>query len=150
MRSSTLTSRTRKSGKCSRMMATAAMVSRAGTSPQQAITTSGECSPSFPAHSQIPMPAARCRLAALMLRYCGAGCLPALTTLTTLTKGRLRWHWSITIKTRPVGTRNSSFGSVLPCHCLRVSSKTACRPLEIVSSGPKIRKFRWICDFVTG
>ena len=41
-------------------MSTAASVSRVGTSPAQAITTSGSLPPSLLAHSQMPMPAVQC------------------------------------------------------------------------------------------
>ena len=43
-----------RSGKCSRMIETAASVSSVGTSPQQAMTTSGARSWSLLAHGQIP------------------------------------------------------------------------------------------------
>src|SRR5208282_3255490 len=58
MRSTTLTTRIFKSGKCSRMMDTAASVSSVGTSPQQAMTTSGATPWSLLAHCQMPMPTA--------------------------------------------------------------------------------------------
>ena len=44
--------------------------------------------------------------------------------------------------TPPLGARNSSFSTVSASHCRLVTSKTASRRLETVSSGPKIRKFR--------
>ena len=34
------------------------------------------------AHSQIPMPAVQCLIASSIVSHCGAGCLPATTTLT--------------------------------------------------------------------
>ena len=40
-----------------------------------------------------------------------------------------------------VGRRRSSVGTTSPSHCLFVTSNTAVRRLEAVSSGPKIRKF---------
>jgi hypothetical protein len=51
-------------------------------SPQQAITTSGSAPRSLLAHSQIPIPAAQCLIAWSIVKNCGAGCLPATTTLT--------------------------------------------------------------------
>ena len=51
--------RTFNEGKCDRSSDTAAIVSRVGTSPQQASTTSGAPGKSFDAHSQ--MPARRCQ-----------------------------------------------------------------------------------------
>ena len=47
-------------GQCWRRMSTAASVSSVGTSPQQAITTSGSPPRSLLAHSQMPMPAVQC------------------------------------------------------------------------------------------
>ena len=61
---------------------TAASVSRVGTSPQQAITTSGSPPLSLLAHSQMPRPAVQCLIAWSMVSHWGAGCLPATTTLT--------------------------------------------------------------------
>ena len=63
-------------------METAASVSSVGTSPQQAMTTSGAASWSLLAHGQMPMPAVQCLTAASIVSHCGAGCLPATTTLT--------------------------------------------------------------------
>src|SRR5438270_9394655 len=48
--------RTFSSGACFRRRSTAASVSKVGTSPQQAITTSGSPPWSLLAHSQIPSP----------------------------------------------------------------------------------------------
>jgi len=63
-------------------METAASVSSVGTSPQQAITTSGALPWSLLAHYQMPAPSAQCFAAASMVSHWGAGCLPAITTLT--------------------------------------------------------------------
>src|SRR4029450_4415570 len=70
-----------------------ASVSRVGTSPQHAITTSGSPPSSLDAHAQMPMPAAQWLIAASSDNHCGAGCLPATMTLTRL---RLRRHSSVT------------------------------------------------------
>ena len=64
-----------------------------GTSPQQAMTTSGLPSWSLLAHSQMPMPAEQCLMAASMSSHCGSGCLPATMTLTRLRDSR---HWWVT------------------------------------------------------
>src|SRR5882724_12163031 len=64
-----------------------------GISPAHAITTSGSPSLSLLAHSQMPMPAVQCLMAASMSRYCSAGCFPATMTLI---KSRLRRQWSVT------------------------------------------------------
>jgi hypothetical protein len=56
MRSTTLITRIFTPGKCWRSRSTAASVSRAGTSPAHAMTTSGSPSWSLLAHSQMPMP----------------------------------------------------------------------------------------------
>ena len=56
MRFTTLMTRTFTSGICWRIRSTAARVSSVGTSPQQAITTSGSPPLSLLAHSQMPMP----------------------------------------------------------------------------------------------
>ena len=63
---------------------TAASVSRVGTSPQQAMTTSGSQPLSLQAHSQMPSPrgAVLDRLVQGEPLH-GAGCLPATTTLPT-------------------------------------------------------------------
>ena len=82
MRSTILTTRSFRLGKCSRRMDTAASVSSVGTSPQQAMTASGAASWSLLAHCQMPMPSVQCLTAASMVNHCGAGCLPAITTLT--------------------------------------------------------------------
>ena len=63
-------------------METAASVSSVGTSPQQAMTTSGSPPWSLLAHGQMPMPSVQCLTAASIVSHCGAGCLPAITTLT--------------------------------------------------------------------
>jgi hypothetical protein len=63
IRSTTLMTRTFTSGACWRMMSTAARVSSVGTSPQQAMTTSGSPPRSLLAHSQIPIPAVQCLMA---------------------------------------------------------------------------------------
>src|SRR5271166_3621264 len=55
IRSTTLTTRIFSSGRCSRIMETAASVSSVGTSPQQAMTTSGARPWSLLAHGQIPV-----------------------------------------------------------------------------------------------
>jgi hypothetical protein len=68
--------------KCSRKRLTAASVSNVGTSPADAMTTSGTAPRSLLAHSQMPMPAVQCLMAASRSRYCRAGCLPATMTLT--------------------------------------------------------------------
>ena len=67
IRSTTFTTRTSKSGTCRRSMSTAARVSIVGTSPAQAITTSGSCPASLLAHGHSPAPAAQCRTAASMI-----------------------------------------------------------------------------------
>ena len=69
-------------GQCLRSRSTAASVSSVGTSPQQAITTSGSPPRSLLAHSQMPMPAVQCLIASSIVSHCGAGCLPATMTLT--------------------------------------------------------------------
>ena len=74
--------RTLSSGRCWRSSSTAASVSSVGTSPQQAITTSGSLPLSLLAQSQMPMPAVQCLIAWSIVSHCGAGCLPATTTLT--------------------------------------------------------------------
>src|ERR1039457_1073303 len=56
MRSTTLTTRIFRPGRRSRRMETAASVSSVGTSPQQAMTTSGATPWSLLAHCQMPMP----------------------------------------------------------------------------------------------
>ena len=63
-------------------MSTAASVSSVGTSPAQAITTSGSLPLSLLAKSQMPMPRVQCRTACSMDSQFGAGCLPATMTLT--------------------------------------------------------------------
>ena len=45
------------------------------------LTTSGATSWSLLAHGQMPMPAVQCLIAASIESHCGAGCLPAITTL---------------------------------------------------------------------
>ena len=82
MRSTMLITRIFNCGKCSRKSSTAARVSIVGTSPQQAITTPGSLPLSLLAHSQMPMPAVQCLMAASMSSHCGAGCLPATMTFT--------------------------------------------------------------------
>ena len=67
---------------CSRRSWTAASVSSVGTSPAQAITTSGSLPRSLLAHSQMPIPAVQCLTAASMSSHCGDGCLLATITLT--------------------------------------------------------------------
>ena len=59
-------------------METAASVSSVGTSPQQAMTTSGAAPWSLLAHCQMPMPSVQCLTAASIVSHCGAGCLPAI------------------------------------------------------------------------
>ena len=56
IRLTTLTTRTFSSGRCLRISSTAASVSSVGTSPQQAMTTSGSPPLSLLAHSQMPRP----------------------------------------------------------------------------------------------
>ena len=82
IRSTTLTTRTFSVGRCSRSSETAASVSTVGTSPQQAITTSGAPSVSVDAHSQIPAPRVQWMTASSMHSHCHSGCLPATMTLT--------------------------------------------------------------------
>ena len=82
IRLTTLMTRTFRSGACRRSRSTAASVSNVGTSPQQAITTSGSPPRSLLAHSQMPSPASQCLSASSIVSHCGAGCLPATTTLT--------------------------------------------------------------------
>ena len=82
MRSTTLITRIFSCGKYPRSMSTAANVSSVGMSPQQAMTTSGSPPRSFEAHSQIPIPAVQCLIAASMSRYWSAGCLPATMMFT--------------------------------------------------------------------
>jgi len=82
VRSTTLTTRIFKYGRRSRRMETAASVSRVGTSPQQAMTTSGTTPWSLLAHCQMPMPWMQWLTAASIVSQTGAGCLPAITTLT--------------------------------------------------------------------
>ena len=89
----TLITRIFRSGMYWRSKSTAARVSRVGTSPAHAITTSGPTPLSLLAHSHIPMPAVQCFIAASIVRYCNSGCLPATMTLTRL---RLRRQWSVT------------------------------------------------------
>src|SRR5262249_53342761 len=60
IRLTTLMTRTFRSGACLRRRSTAARVSKVGTSPQQAITTSGSPPRSLLAHSQMPRPAWQC------------------------------------------------------------------------------------------
>ena len=76
------TTRIFSSGTCLRSRETAAMVSSVGTSPAQAMTTSGSLpSGSFDAQSQIPIPASQCFTACSIVNHCGAGCFPATITL---------------------------------------------------------------------
>jgi hypothetical protein len=81
MRSTTLTTRTLRSGAFRRSRSTSASVSSVGTSPEQAMTTSGSPPWSMLAQSQGPLPAGQCRIACSMVSHCGADCLPATTTL---------------------------------------------------------------------
>src|SRR5690349_21221127 len=60
--------RTFSSGMWRRSRSTAASVSRVGTSPQQAMTTSGSWPRSLLAHSQMPRPASQCLIASNDLR----------------------------------------------------------------------------------
>ena len=62
------------SGRGVRSRSTAANVSSVGTSPQQAMTTSGSLPRSLLAHSQIPNPASQCFIASSIVSHCGAGC----------------------------------------------------------------------------
>ena len=77
-----MTTRIFRSGMCSRRSCTAASVSSVGTSPAQAMTTSGSLPRSLLAHSQIPIPAVQCLTAWSIVSHCGDGCLLATTTLT--------------------------------------------------------------------
>ncbi len=63
-------------------MSTAAMVSRVGTSPQHAMTTSGTDPASFEAKSQTPSPRVQCTMASSGESQSCWGCLPATMTLT--------------------------------------------------------------------
>src|SRR6185437_7112245 len=82
IRSTTLTTLTRSSGRCSRSTLAAASTSSVGTSPAQASTTSGpEPSLSVLAHSQIPAPLVQCSTAESMSSQSAIGCLPATITL---------------------------------------------------------------------
>ena len=81
MRSTTLTTRTRRSGRWRRTSDAAASVSRVGTSPQQASTASGSSPSSVLAHPQMPSPRVQWAMASSMVSHWGAGCLPATTTL---------------------------------------------------------------------
>ena len=56
--------------------------SSVGTSPAQAITTSGSCPSSLLAQRQIEAPAAQWSIASAMGRYCKWGCLSATIRLT--------------------------------------------------------------------
>ena len=58
MRSPTLITLIFRPGRCSRIMETAARVSSVGTSPQQAMTRSGEAYWSLLARGQMPIPSA--------------------------------------------------------------------------------------------
>ena len=93
MRSTTLTTRIFRSGRCFRRKSTAASVSKVGTSPAQAMTTSGlppgRCWPT-PTYR---CPRVQCLIADSMSNHCGSGCLPETMTLTRL---RLRRHLSAT------------------------------------------------------
>src|ERR1051325_2334174 len=82
IRSTTSPTRTFNPGRRSRRIAAAARVSSVGTSPAQAMTTSGSASWSLLAHRPMPAPAVQCFPAWSMSRYCNAGCLPATITLT--------------------------------------------------------------------
>ena len=81
IRSTTLTTRTFSSGRCWRSRSAAASVSRVGTSPQQASTTSGSLPSSLLAQSQMPRPRRVCWIASVIVSQFGDGCLPATTTL---------------------------------------------------------------------
>ncbi len=81
--STTLTTRTARSGRCVRSNCAAARVSRVGTSPAQARTTSGSRVPSsVPAQSQTPRPRAQWTRASSIVSQSKQGCLPATITLT--------------------------------------------------------------------
>src|ERR1035437_5168048 len=79
MRSTTLTKRIFRSGRWVRSRSTAASASRVGTSPAQAITTSGSPPSSLLAHFQMPIPAVQCLIAASMSSHWGSGCFLART-----------------------------------------------------------------------
>ncbi len=84
----TLTTRRRSPGTFFCRIHAAARVSCVGTSPAQAITTSGlaptvrPARVSLPAHSQMDAPAAACLRASSRLRYCGCSCLSMTRRLT--------------------------------------------------------------------
>ena len=90
MRSTTFTTRTRRSGRRSRSSCAAATVSMVGTSPAQAMTTSGTDAAgsaasypgSLPAAAHTPMPASTWAAASIGVSHCGCGCLPATITFT--------------------------------------------------------------------
>ena len=60
--------RTFSSGSRSRRIAAAATVSSVGMSPAHASTTSGSSSPSFEAHSQMPIPRVQWAIASSIVR----------------------------------------------------------------------------------
>ena len=63
-------------------MAIAARASTVGTSPQEAMTTSGSWPSSLLARRQMPMPLAQCTIASSMVVNCMCFCLSATITLT--------------------------------------------------------------------
>ena len=93
-----------------RRISTAASVSIVGTSPQQAITTSGSLPRSLLAHSQMPMPAVQCRMAASISSHWGAGCLPATTTFTQPRLQAMIGHRQQRVRIRrQIDTNDSAF-----------------------------------------
>jgi hypothetical protein len=62
-------------------MATAASDSSVGTSPHEAMTTSGSTPSSLLARRQIPIPLAQCVIASSMVVNCMWSCLSATITL---------------------------------------------------------------------
>lgn len=78
----TLTKRTRNLGRLFLKISVAANASSVGTSPAQAIITSGLCPRSLDAHSQALSPNLQWTFASSIESHCGEGCFPATTTLT--------------------------------------------------------------------
>ena len=88
-----MTNRTFRSGRRSRRIAVAASASSVGTSPQEAITTSGSTPSSLLARFQMPMPLAQWMTASSMVMNCMCFCLSATITLMQSVERR---HWSAT------------------------------------------------------
>src|SRR5699024_5519007 len=90
--STTLTTRTFRSGMRVRRIDAAASTSTVGMSPAQPRTTSGSSpSTSVPAHGQIPTPRVQWRTASSIVNQLGLGCFPHTTTLTYWVERR---QWS--------------------------------------------------------